>query len=116
MILVKRGVRIDIVTQAFCYILSKLEEFHRNSWDQQNYPKDLIITSIADGKHMENSQHYKGTAIDIRSKNFTSENAKIAFRARFEKYLGYKFRVLYEGKGTPNEHFHIQIKKGERFP
>jgi hypothetical protein len=109
-------VRIDFFTQALCYILTKLEEFHRLSWNYPNYPKDVYITSIADGNHMVNSQHYKGTAIDIRSKNFGSETAKSIFRSRFENFLGPKFRVLYESKGEPNEHFHVQIKKGETFP
>lgn len=41
---------------------------------------------------------------------------KRRFRARLEALAGAKFRVLFEAVGTPNEHIHAQVRKGEVYP
>lgn len=78
-------------------------------------PTEIVITAGTDGKHAHNSRHYRAEALDIRSKNFRL-TSKEAFRARLERALGPKFRVLLEGLGTANEHFHAQVKKGASYP
>lgn len=76
---------------------------------------ELVVTSISDSQHSPNSRHYRNEAIDIRSKNFPTRESKRQFRAFYEMLLGPNFRVLLEAEGTPNEHFHAQVRKGMTF-
>ena len=114
MILFKDTVRIKRLTPDLKFILNKLDEFHKVFITI--CPSDVVITSINDSTHSERSKHYVDEAIDIRSKNFEAWN-KNAFVLEFSRYLNLyyaepKFTVLLEGLNTPNEHFHIQVKKG----
>jgi hypothetical protein len=101
-------------TVSLCHILSKLEEIHRLNKCPQ--PENLIITSANDSKHKIESKHYKNQALDLRSKNFKTETEKADFMQELSKALGPKFTIIYEYPGLVNEHFHIQVKKGEVFP
>lgn len=76
------------------------------------YTGDLVITSVNDSGHGTNSRHYVDEALDVRTHNFRSRNAKRDFRAILEAKLGDQFRVLLENEGTPNEHLHVQVRKG----
>jgi hypothetical protein len=82
-------------------------------------PKEIVITSANDSKHSNNSKHYLNEALDLRSHNFMP-GTKIAFREELERFLNIgspcPFTVLLEGLDTPNEHFHVQVKKGYRCP
>lgn len=123
-IVCKEGVLLKRVTPALAWIFYVLDGFVRNNnW----LPVELVITSIEDGKHAPNSRHYRGEAIDIRSKNFLNRDLKRRFRSELEsalnhhplvtaKGVGDNFRVLLEVEGTPNEHFHVQVRKGQTFP
>lgn len=102
------------LTPGLANILFTLEEFHRNSSAIQ--PENLYITAIANGVHSQNSRHYTNEAVDLRSHNFPSRESKRIFRQRLELALGHKFRVLLESLETPNEHFHIQVRKGLNYP
>lgn len=101
------------LTPALAYILYGLEKFHRTT--KVNHPETLVITAIADSVHSPNSRHYTNEALDLRSKNFRNREDKRIFRAELELFLGPFFRVLLESEGTPNEHFHIQVKKGLKY-
>lgn len=79
------------------------------------YTEDLTVTSAFDGEHMPNSRHYRGEALDLRSHNMTKAK-KVKFQAWVTETLGPKFTVLLENPGQVNEHFHIQVRKGIRFP
>lgn len=114
MLLFKSNVRLKVFTPALRRILFELDNL--NSQKIPNYPVDWTITSINDSTHMKGSKHYANLALDLRSKNFGSEELKREFKDRLEFALGPKFTVLYENTGTPNEHFHIQVKKDEVFP
>jgi hypothetical protein len=74
--------------------------------------KDFFITSIMDGKHMENSKHYDGKAFDGRTKNLTNPFLAVdIIRKRLnEKYPGI-YKVLYESHGKPNAHIHVQLTR-----
>lgn len=76
---------------------------------------DIVITSGNDDVHMKTSKHYKDQAVDVRSKTLSEEEKK-QFKAFMTGYLGPRFSILLENKGTVNEHFHIQVKKGEAYP
>lgn len=131
----KPSVRLKEITPALARIFFVLEHLARRSCPPELRPTEWVITSINDGTHMAGSRHYTNEAIDLRSRSFPSERAKRAFRAHLEhvlnlRYVGSidvagltedrletwepkKFRVLYEGVGTPNEHFHVQVAKGQ---
>jgi hypothetical protein len=82
-----------------------------------DFPEDFVITSANDStSHSVKSKHYEDKAIDVRSKNFKTRTAKFLFINRVQHILGPKFTALLENHGTANEHFHIQVKRGENFP
>lgn len=109
----KEGVRIKRWTLALEEILNAIRIVQeRYDW----VPEIVVITSINDSNHMLGSRHYKDEALDIRSKNFKESIDKLMFQSVLGDELGPKFTVLFESKGTPNEHFHVQVKKGEVFP
>ena len=76
---------------------------------------ELVITSANDSTHAPTSRHYAGEAVDIRSKHFPSAAAREAFAAALRQQLGPAFTVLLEDDGGPNEHLHIQPKKGTAY-
>lgn len=76
---------------------------------------EVVITSANDSTHGPTSRHYANEAVDLRSKSFPSVTAKQKFGALLKAELGPAFTVLFEGAGTPNEHWHIQPKKGTTY-
>lgn len=98
------------LTPALLHIFNKLHFIDKTY--QGERPEQFVITAISNGVHSPNSRHYRSEALDLRSNNFPSRNAKRAFRSEFEHELGPQFRVLLEAEGAMNEHFHIQVKKG----
>ncbi len=67
-----------------------------------------IITSINDATHSPKSRHHIGLAFDLRSRNIQSAGGskEVVLRELKDALPGYD--VLLEGRGTPNEHFHIE--------
>lgn len=114
MLLFKPNVRIKVFTPSLRKMLFEIDNL--NALKIPNYPEDWTITSINDSVHMEGSKHYTDQAVDLRSKNFDTEDRKHEFRDRLAFSLGSKFTVLYENPKTENQHFHIQTKKGEVYP
>ena len=76
---------------------------------------DIVITSANDSTHGEKSRHYSDEALDLRSRSFPSPTAKLRFAALLRAELGPAFTILYEGGGTPNEHWHVQPRKGTTY-
>lgn len=70
--------------------------------------RDVTITSADDGKHMRDSKHYSGDALDIRSKDFTDKAAKLEFISRVIERLGHSYQGILEDEGRDNEHFHFE--------
>ena len=64
--------------------------------------KEVVITSLMDGKHMKNSKHYIGEAVDLRT-YFFSKNTVLAVAADLQKELGSNYDVLVE-----EDHIHIE--------
>lgn len=109
------SVRVKVFSPALMHIFNVL--FNINEENVTSFPKDLVITSINDStSHSAKSKHYEDKAIDLRSKNFNSLQSKLFFQQLVQARLGKKFTVLLENKGKTNEHFHIQVKKGEDYP
>ncbi len=85
----------------------------RDAFRDQN--AQCIITSANDSRHGVNSLHYKGRALDLRTKH-VSEPAKSAIIKKIKEQLGEQFDVVYEAAGTENEHLHIEwdVKETEK--
>jgi len=70
------------------------------------YHCDTIITSGNDSQHMAESLHYKGAALDFRTKH-TGRSKAIADAVK--KILGpLEFDVILEDFGGENEHLHVE--------
>lgn len=112
------AVRLNFASEPIRRLLRALGEVdaeHRLRVQQNAqvlYDGDLWVTSGNDSTHGTGSRHYSDEAIDVRSHNFRSRMAKRYFREWYERTLGPQFRVLLEGEGTDNEHFHAQVRKG----
>jgi len=66
----------------------------------------LVITSITDGKHGDDSLHYEGQAIDLRTRNLPNENsAKIAGH-QLKECLGKDYDIVIH-----STHIHIEYDK-----
>jgi len=108
MVRFKSSVRFINLTPVLAYILSAVLEADKY------FPEDMVITSVNDSKHSEGSAHYRDEAIDLRCNDRPYE-VDMALCRFLELKLGPKFLVLYESKGTPNEHIHVQLRKGQKW-
>lgn len=64
----------------------------------ENY--EMTITSAVDGKHMAGSKHYKGMAIDIRSRDMNDKKNVV----RILNSVFWRWIIILE-----KDHIHIQI-------
>ena len=68
-----------------------------------------VVTSGDDGKHGFKSKHYRGDAVDFRTRNLTREQ-KEQFEHMMKKSLGKDFDVILE-----DTHLHVEYDpKGQR--
>ncbi|MEN3014557.1 MAG: hypothetical protein ABDH21_00620 [bacterium] len=77
---------------------------------KQHFPgREIIITSGMDGKHMPNSAHYRGEALDFVVEPLTIEESKIVEKlcekAGFKVYNEY----IYDSPYKTGPHMHIQL-------
>ena len=112
MIIVKDdSVHFKVFSPAIMTMLNCL--YSLNLQQIPEFPSDFIITSANDStSHSAKSKHYINKALDLRSKNFTTKIAKLNFMVKMKMMLGDDFTILLESENKPNEHFHIQVKKG----
>ena len=71
----------------------------------QEAGRELMITSVTDGKHMEGSLHYKGHAVDMRTTavGIPAETVQ-RIAAKVKSALGPQFDVVVEG-----DHLHVEF-------
>jgi len=69
---------------------------------------DLVFTSGVDGKHGYRSKHYRGDAVDVRSKHLRLLPTKLKVLNSIREILGTSYDVILEDEGQPNEHYHIE--------
>lgn len=67
---------------------------------------NLVITSIVDGKHGKDSYHYKGLAIDARTRYFKNQAEIEAVAKDIRERLGHLYDVVVE-----SDHIHIEFDK-----
>jgi hypothetical protein len=72
-----------------------------------------IVTSANDSKHGPHSLHYKGKALDLRTKHVRDELTKLSIIKKIKEHLGPQFDVVYESAGLENEHLHIEFDPKE---
>lgn len=101
-----KGVYFQVFTPALMHMLGRLYDL------SQEVDHDIVITSANDGLHAPNSRHYKNEAVDVRSHNVPD---KRAFEKTLQTSMGPQIFVLFESEGTPNAHYHIQVRKGHTF-
>lgn len=94
MIRVKEGVRFEMLRPEIYGIFNVIDEL----WQANN--SEAMITSAADGVHKNNSKHYNGYALDLRSWNL-HDPASIA--KALQDMLGADYYVLLE-----SDHIHCQ--------
>jgi hypothetical protein len=66
-----------------------------------NHGQELVITSGTDGKHSENSRHYIGMAVDLRTRYFSESEKTIVTMDLQRELEGFKV-ILHK------THIHIQ--------
>ena len=64
---------------------------------------EITITSACDGNHKDGSKHYKGTAIDFRTKDFPAAASVNVWGKRLQNRLGDEYFILIE-----DTHLHAQ--------
>lgn len=69
---------------------------------------EVVITSAMDSVHGPNSLHYALRALDIRMKNFPSDQLKLYFAQRLREEFGPDYDVIVEGLGTDQQHIHLE--------
>jgi hypothetical protein len=67
----------------------------------------FTITSICDGKHSDASLHYKGQAVDIRTRDLSGVTA-LDIASRIKIRLGGDYDVVVEG-----DHIHVEFQPKE---
>lgn len=116
----KNNCRFKRITPALIHFLHCIHEVQ----NKHDWLPNLVITSANDSNHVENSRHYLDEAWDIRTHYFVSLMEKEKFMAALSLYLNHSDRCLREGAfyvslhspNTPNEHIHVQVKKGQTYP
>ena len=109
MVVFKPTARVRVLTPALLHIFTAVLKA------DGRFAEGMVITSVHDSVHTEGSAHYRDCALDLRC-NDRPMAADAALCDFLRSELGPRFLVLYEGAGTPNEHIHIQLRKGHAFP
>ena len=73
---------------------------------------ECVITSANDSTHGPNSWHYKGRALDLRTKHLPMMD-KLPLVKELKEALGPQFDVVFEAEGTVNEHVHLEFDPKE---
>lgn len=69
----------------------------------------VFVTHGEDGAHKAGSLHKLYAAVDLRTKNFPNDDAKMQFyKLLLAKFPAPRFDVLFEDRHTENEHIHIE--------
>ena len=100
----KSGVKLAELTPQVVLALVIADELWRDRGS------DLRITSANDGIHpggLRPSFHPKGQAVDLGIKDIPEGNRMALITALADR-LGAEFDVLWEHRGTDNEHIHLQ--------
>jgi len=100
----KEGVKIQGVRSELILGLMVADEVYKNA----GY--ELTITSLMDGTHSATSLHYSGCAVDLRTRNISSDEQKKLIVVQMKQKLGIDFDVILESNHI---HMEYQPRKGD---
>jgi cellulose biosynthesis protein BcsQ len=113
MIKFKWGVVIDGIKQETISAMAIVhEEYQDFTYNLFKGSRDLVVTSVLDGKHKTGSKHYEGHAFDIRTWNTDTNGVqwsmerKELFAKLLRKALGEDYDVIVE-----DTHIHVEFHK-----
>jgi len=99
----KSSVSVRGVCNELANKLPDISKAYRKVTGDSNYK--VTITSANDGRHSNNSQHYKGRAFDLRVRDISNSQAtRIAKQLKSE--LGDEYRIYWGDKGH-KDHIHL---------
>ncbi len=99
--MIKRGVRAKGLQPEISLAIEEAREVYRE------FGADLIITSMLDGQHMEGSLHYRGRAVDFRTRHLAQPDRALAAN-RLRLALGPEYDVVLE-----DTHIHVEFDPKE---
>ncbi len=105
MIAVKETVRFKRFTPEIVALLPLIVAV----WTAEARETVPTITSANDSTHGPNSYHYSDYALDLRSKNLSTEQKDRILEALKKELVGKNYDVILESRGTDKEHFHIEF-------
>ena len=103
MIRFKQGVRLELLTPQMVLAAMVVDSVYR-----KHDIVDCVVTSGSDGKHSTNSWHYKGRALDFRTRN-VPVTLRTAVAQEISVSLGENYDVVLEAthlhcEYDPKEH------------
>lgn len=109
-VLVKSGVAFTVIAPAGVCILQALKAAARA------LDRDLTITSACEGEHSgPDDPHHRGCAYDIRSHDIDPAMRAKVLDTIMSGLARDRFYGFLEARGTSNEHYHVQLRKGASF-
>ncbi len=99
--MIKKGVEAQGLQPEILLAIMEAREVYRD------LDAELIITSLLDGKHMKGSFHYKGLAVDLRTRHLSKTDRALA-AARIRLALGPEYDVVLE-----KTHIHLEYDPKE---
>ena len=103
MIQVKPGVEFSVLRSEIYSLFSGLELLFKQ------HKAECVITCGTE-RHPEDDPHPHGFAIDLRSHDVPSDLQRPLF-AELSAFCGQRYTVLFEGEGSGNAHYHVQLRK-----
>lgn len=102
--LASKDVVLDGVQGELLSYLAELAQVHIHLFD-----KPLVVTSGKEGQHVQNSKHYLGRAIDLRS-----EDKNLEEQVLFAGVLAYFCRIrgvaVFDERAMPSgPHWHVEL-------
>lgn len=102
MLVIKNNVKISGLKEEALWALDQATGIFKS------HGKDCVLTAGRDKGHGDYSHHYKGLAVDLRSRHLRSIGEKKEVLGSLKAILGHEYQVIFENEGKPQEHFHIE--------
>ncbi len=99
--MIKRGVKARGLQPEIALAVAEAREIYRGMG------VEIVITSLLDGKHSKKSLHYKGLAVDLRTRHLSPSDRALVM-ARLREALGDEYDVVLE-----SDHLHVEFDPKE---
>lgn len=99
----KKGVKCHALTSQVVLALVIAGKLY-----QEMFSKDMVVTSLHDGKHSSGSLHYSGNAFDMRTWGIVDDDLT-KYKAALNSRLGVDFDVVIE-----SDHIHVEYQPKTR--